>query len=168
MLTYNNEYKRKIFCSTYKSKPLLKQRLQSLDGEYHRKETLNKFKSWDYQMLFSLRSNDMLGISPVYNQIRNIGADEFSTHGGTSLDKIMTKRFCEIPTRELEFPLKHPKHIAIDQDYERLIGNIILFPLKMRIKIQINLWVKKVLHLDTYSSLLFEIRRIVHITKKNI
>lgn len=168
MLTYNNEYKRKIFCSTYKSKPLLKQRLQSLDGEYHRKETLNKFKSWDYQMLFSLRSNDMLGISPVYNQIRNIGADEFSTHGGTSLDKIMTKRFCEIPTRELEFPLKHPKHIAIDQDYERLIGNIILLPLKMRIKIQINLWVKKVLHLDPYSSLLVEIKRIVHMTKKNI
>ena len=100
--------------------------MQSLDGEYHRKETLNKFKSWDYQMLFSLRSNDMLGISPVYNQIRNIGADEFSTHGGTSLDKIMTKRFCEIPTRELELPLKHPKHIVIDQDYERLIGNIIL------------------------------------------
>lgn len=162
MLTYNDPYKRKIFCESYKSKALLHQRLQSLEGEYRRKGKNNGFKSWDYQMLFSLRSNDFVGISPVYNQIRNIGADQFSIHGGTSLDKTMTKRFCEIPTKEMDFPLKHPCEVTIDKNYEKLISDIILLPLGMRIKIQINSIIKKILHLDPYASLSVELKKIIH------
>lgn len=162
MLTYNDTYKRKKFCESYDSKALLHQRLSSLDGEYHRKGKKNGFKSWDYQMLFSLRSNEMVGISPKYNQIRNIGADQFSTHGGTSLDKTMTKRFCEIKTRELEFPLKHPCKVEIDKKYEDLISDIILLPLSMRIKIRINSIMKKLLHIDPYASLSIELKKIIH------
>ncbi|RGT08963.1 glycosyltransferase family 2 protein [Dorea formicigenerans] len=162
MLTYKDPVKRKQFCESYKSKALLHQRLQSLDGEYRRKENNNGFKSWDYQMLFSLRSNELLGVSPVYNQIRNIGADQFSIHGGTSLDKTMTKRFCEIPTKELDFPLKHPDVVEIDEKYEKLISNIILLPIGMRIKMRINSIVKKILHIDPYASLSDEIKKRVH------
>ena len=114
------------------------------------------------EMLFSLRSNEMVGISPVYNQIRNIGADQFSIHGGTSLDKTMTKRFCEIQTREMEFPLKHPCKVELDRKYEDLISNIILLPLSMRIKIRINSVIKKLLHIDPYASLSVELKKVIH------
>lgn len=46
-----------------------------------RKIELNYPVSWDFQMCFSLRSNDMYGISPSKNQIKNIGVDQDSTHG---------------------------------------------------------------------------------------
>lgn len=162
MLTYNDPYKRKKFCESYESKALLRQRLASLEGEYRRKGENNGFKSWDYQMLFSLRSNEMVGISPVYNQIRNIGADQFSIHGGTSLDKTMTKRFCEIQTKEMKFPLKHPCKVELDRKYEELISNIILLPLSMRIKIRINSVIKKLLHIDPYTSLSVELKKVIH------
>ena len=162
MLTYNDPYKREKFCESYESKALLRQRLASLEGEYRRKGEDNGFKSWDYQMLFSLRSNEMVGISPVYNQIRNIGADQFSIHGGTSLDKTKTKRFCEIQTREMEFPLKHPCKVELDRKYEDLISNIILLPLSMRIKIRINSVIKKLLHIDPYASLSVELKKVIH------
>ena len=113
-------------------------------------------------MLFSIRSNGLVGISPVYNQIRNIGADQFSIHGGTSLDKVMTRRFCEVPTKELEFPLKHPKEIEIDEKYEGLVANIILLPLNMRIKMRINSIIKKLLRIDPYASLTAELKRKKH------
>ncbi len=159
MLSYKDDLKMKKFCETYCSKALLHQRLQSLEGEYRRKKNDNEFKSWDYQMLFSLRSNDLLGISPAFNQIKNIGADQFSTHGGTSLDKIMTKRFCEIDTTEINFPLKHPSKVEIDKKYEKMINNIILLPLSMRVKIRLNLLIKKILKIDPYASLSVELKK---------
>lgn len=141
------------YCNSYQSNLLLKQRLTSIEGEIYRKDKYNKFASWDYQMLFSLRSNNMYGISPKYNQIRNIGADEFSTHGGTSLQMELTKRFCEIPTHKLEFPLIHPKQINIDKIYEKKISDIILFPLSLRIKMKVVCFIKKVLGINKYDSM---------------
>lgn len=160
MNTFNNPQKRKTFCESYNSRALLHQRLVSLEGEYRRKNS--GFRSWDYQMLFSIRSNGLVGISPARNQIMNIGADQFSTHGGTSLDKTMTKRFCEIPTEKLDFPLKHPKTVTIDNKYERMTSKIILLPLDMRIKLRINSIIKKILHLDPYSSLTAELKKRNH------
>lgn len=102
------EYMEK-FEKSYSNKALFKQRIESIESEVHQKEIGSKFISWDYQMIFSIRSNGLYGISPKYNQIRNIGVDEFSIHGGTSLSMIQTRKFCEIETHELKFPLVHPK-----------------------------------------------------------
>lgn len=153
LLNYRKEQYMSNFISSYKSKRLLKQRKISIEGEIYRKEKFNKYASWDYQMLFSIRSNNMYGISPKYNQIRNIGIDEFSTHGGTSLQMELTKRFCEIPTHKLEFPLIHPDNIEIDEKYEKKITNILLFPLDLRIKMKIVFFIKKILGISKYDSL---------------
>ena len=91
-----------------------------------------KKASWDRQMIYSLKYNNLVGISPSTNQIKNIGADELSTHGGTSLNKTMTARFCEIPSASLVFPLKHPDSVKIDQVYEAKIAKIILLPASNR------------------------------------
>jgi len=111
-----------------------------------------KKASWDRQMLFSLRVNSLYGISPIYNQIRNIGADELSTHGGTSTNKTMTGRFCELATKPLEFPLKHPRYVLADCAYERKIGNIILYPWYRRISLQVFRFIKPILGLSRDES----------------
>ena len=118
----------------YILKPLFRQQLESIDRERNRYINNLEFRSWDYQMIFTIMSNDLLGISPVNNQIRNIGVDEISEHGGNSYNDIMTKRFCGMDSYPLEFPLQHPKTVQIDYDYEKSISKIILYPLSWRVR----------------------------------
>ena len=118
----------------YRSNPLYKRQIEVIQRERDRMKNGKPFRSWDYQMCFSIRANDLLGISPAKNQIKNIGVDAFSEHGGVTFADKMTKRFCGMDSHPLEFPLKHPATILIDPVYEAKIGNIILYPLDWRIR----------------------------------
>lgn len=109
--------------------------------------------SWDYQMAFSLRVHHLYGIAPKVNLIRNIGADVNSIHGGVSMDNIMTARFCEVPTYELEFPLTHPKVLIVDSGFETLTEKIIILPIKYRIMGFLVKVVKKILGIREEESL---------------
>ena len=136
---------------SYENKALFKQQIYNFNGTYYKLRN-NKDVSWDYQMCFSLRANSVYGISPKKNQIKNIGVDERSTHGGTSLKKVMTRRFCGMGSKELEFPLKHPKFVIVDNEYESRISNIILQPLSMRIIYSIVRKIKPLLGFEKYES----------------
>lgn len=109
--------------------------------------------SWDRQMIFSLKANDMFGISPSKNQIKNIGVDIHSTHGGTSYKKVMTRRFCGMDSIPLKLPLKHPSKIIIDKVYEDKVGKIILYPWYMRIGTKIGKIIKPIIGVKKDESL---------------
>lgn len=99
--------------------------------------------SWDYQMDFSIKANNLFGICPCRNQIKNIGVDEYSTHGGNSFARIMTQRFCGMDSYPIDFPLKHPTTVMLDPVFEKKIGKIILYPFKMRIKGKLSRFIRK-------------------------
>ena len=109
--------------------------------------------SWDYQMCLSIRTNSMYGISPTVNQIKNIGVDEFSEHGGNTMAKIMTRRFCGMDSYPLELPLKHPKVMMTDLKYEKLIDDIVTPPLSKQIRHQVAKRIKKILGKNENESL---------------
>lgn len=115
-------------------KPLMRQEFRNWKREYFNIKEKGKANSWDYQMSFSIRSNDLYGVVPKYNQITNIGVDEFSTHGGVDNSNIMTRRFCNIPRFPLEFPLIHPEFIISDVKFEKLTDRIVTFPISLRFK----------------------------------
>jgi len=143
---FNEANLRKIK-KTYKLKQLYKYDLMNWKIEIEHPKTLGRYISWDYQMGFSIRVHNKLGIVPKFNQIQNIGVDGFSVHGGSSMENIMTERFCGMSSYPLDFPLKHPKDIRIEKRFEKLIGNIILPPyttLKHRIKENIVSTIKKI------------------------
>jgi hypothetical protein len=117
---------------SYKDNRLFKQDADVILKTKRLLDTDPQQASWDRQMIFSLRLHGVYGISPVQNQIKNIGADEFSTHGGTSTNKVMTGRFCEIPTQEISFPMSHPKFVLPEPEYDKAIAEIILYPFYMR------------------------------------
>lgn len=129
----------------YKNKTLLRQNLRSWNMESSRIINKQKPISWDFQIAFSLRVHNMVGIAPKYNQIKNIGDDEFSTHGHSSIKNTMTQRFCYIETKELSFPLKHPKAVLIDPVFEMKTEKIIIQPLIMRIKSVIGPYLRMIL-----------------------
>lgn len=164
---WEDPYIQKRIKYEYKNKKLMKQDINRWNKELLRKKNNQRFNSWDAQMAFSIRANDLLGIVPKYNQIRNIGVDENSIHGGTSFNNVMTKRFCEIPTQPLEFPLKHPKLIIQDLIFEKKISQIITLPLKYRIKGKIISFLKFILLIDQDKSFSEEMRyKIYRLLKK--
>jgi len=132
----------------YENKALYRQQMESVNREISQKKEGKPFRSWDFQIAFSIRAQNLYGISPCNNQIMNIGVDNLSEHGGTSFNNIMTRRFCGMNSYPLEFPLVHPKTILCDRNYEKRIGNIILYPLSMRIRRLIGRTIRKILGFD--------------------
>ena len=65
----------------------------------------------------------------------------------------MTKRFCGMDSYPIEFPLNHPKTILLDPLFEKKIGEIILYPLRMRIKIRIARIMRKILRVPVGKSI---------------
>lgn len=117
-----------------------------------------KPNSWDYQMSFTMRIHGLYAIVPKYNQITNIGVDLDSIHGGTSFDNIMTKRFCGIETTKLEFPLKHPKAVLSDLNFEKRTAKIITLPVNERNKIKLATFLKKAFKTDIDKSFIDEMK----------
>ena len=110
-------------------------------------------QSWDYQMCLALRKNNLLGIVPMNNQIKNIGVDDFSIHGGTSMGNIMTQRYCGMNSYPLLFPLVGPKQVDKDPVFEKKLEKIIVMPLKLRARIFIVKLAKKILGRKKHDSL---------------
>ena len=138
---------------SYADKRLYQQQYDRIWEEKLSRDNCGKFCSWDYHMLLTIRAHQLLGISPAKNQIRNIGVDANSIHGGSSMANIMTKRFCGMDSYPLDYPLVHPKTVMIDDDYEKRISNIILMPFQYRLKTYLSTAVKKMLGMSKYDSL---------------
>lgn len=145
--------KTEAFKASFMNRALYKQQLHSVERTKYLLDSDKKKSSWDYQMLFSLRANGLYGIAPKYNQIKNIGADSFSIHGGVTMNNTMTSRFCLVETYPLEFPLVAPDRIEIDKKFESETGKIILYPLNARIKVFIGGMIKRVLRINKNESL---------------
>ena len=133
--------------SRYKNEALYIQQKDSITREFIRIQNEMLPRSWDFQMIFSLKYYNKLGILPKYNQIRNIGDDAFSEHGGTSLKLPMTRRFCQIPTYMMPERIKTPAFVEEEDCYRKKAEHIILLPWKSRAKSKMNTLIKKMLHI---------------------
>lgn len=128
----------------YCNKTVYQQYKGSWLSEYRRIRAGQRPVSWDYQMDLTIKANNLFGICPCKNQIKNIGVDEFSIHGGKSFSMIMTKRFCGMDSYSVDFPLKHPETLLIDPVFEKEIGKIITYPARIRIKAGTSRIIKKI------------------------
>ena len=147
----------------YTNSLLYKQDLTAWEQVIYEVDNNKRIFSWDYQMAFCIRANNLFGIAPKYNLIKNIGADMESIHGGNTMDKEMTSRFCEVPIIELEFPLKHPKALMIDEGFERKTESIIIAPFKDRLKNTLINIIKAMLHIKKQESLSQKIHEMLKI-----
>lgn len=131
----------------YVNKRLFRRDYNNWMHEIESKKINGRFTSWDYQMSFSLRYYDLLGIVPSVNLIKNIGVDDCSIHGGNSFDNIMTKRFCGMESLPLRFPLLNPEKIEIDKDFDKKVDKVVLPPKRMVLSRRIKRGVAKTVHL---------------------
>lgn len=100
---------------------------------------LNDVSAWDWQWYFTLAANNMLGITPKYNLTTNIGFGEGATH---TTERSTPSQY--ISTRDLTFPLQHPKFVVPYQPFEQAFyhSNNTLFN---RIKQLFPFWFKNVI-----------------------
>lgn len=139
------------FFSSYVDKRLANEQFYHVaQTKYYIENNLPR-ASWDYQMLFSVRSKGLYGVVPVMNQIRNIGVDAISEHGGSNLNLTMTSRFCELPTYEMAEQIKVPAEIVTP--FERELDAVLLPPKRDRAKRAVGSLVKKVLGINPHASL---------------
>lgn len=74
----------------------------------------------------------------------------------------MTDRFCEIPSKQLDFPLVHPNEIAINKSVEHQLADIICPPHSTVLKSLLSSKMKRLMKQDTAKSwkqILKEMRR---------
>ena len=143
----NDKKNRKLVKKAYEDKRLYRQQIRNFRMEKYREDHKRRYLSWDFHMALSLRFYDMYGIAPKYNQIRNIGIDEYSTHGGTSKKKPNTAKFCEIPTHPMPEQLKGPEEVKINKTFEARFTKIILVPLYIRMLFPFITFTKKLLRM---------------------
>lgn len=144
---------------TYRRKALFRQQLFNVKGERYRMDHHMRCLSWDSQMAFSIRASECFGIVPYANQIKNIGVDENSIHGGSDASFVMTKRFCGMESYPMVFPLVHPQMIACDDAFEVRLEDTILFPLSIRIKGVVVRTIKRILRIPLYEPIRSAIKR---------
>ena len=137
----------------YEMKALYRQQMRNYKAELYRETHNMRYASWDFHMAMSIRYFDLFGIAPKINQIRNIGVDALSSHGGTTMSHPNTDKFCEIPVGELKFPLKGPEMIEINKEFEKNTNKIILVPKMIRFLAPFITLVKKVLRIYPDKSL---------------
>lgn len=148
LMLWKSEYIRNRIKEEYIYKRLYGQDRYNIEHEVEYKEKTGLFYSWDYQMSFSMRVHNVYAIVPKYNQIKNIGVDKDSTHGGSSLNDVMVERFCELKTKQLEFPLSHPISVLIDIPLEVKLAKIILDPSFYSLRSRVSRLIRKLFNID--------------------
>lgn len=109
-----------------------KYRLKAIDRQF--------VSAWDWQFFFSQAAQNQLTIYPKVSLISNIGFGEGATHTAFNVNTGKYKA-----TQELEFPLRHPRYVVPDFDFDRCfyrnnntlynrINQLIPFGLKREIK----------------------------------
>ena len=90
-----------------------------------------KLDYWDIQFGFVKYSQSYLCIVPKYNLVYNIGVGVGSTHtAGNKYEKWKPGKILFMPTRNLEFPLKHPNYFICDRIYDEKCFKL-LYPNKL-------------------------------------
>ncbi|MNO40570.1 hypothetical protein D3C76_307230 [compost metagenome] len=156
---WQDPYIRERIRQEYAYEKLYFQDKYNVEYELDAKAATGRFYSWDYQMSFSIRANNLYGIVPAFNQITNIGVDNDSTHGGTSMQDVMTERFCGLPTQPMQFPLKHPKALLIDNAFEVAVAKIILHPKFFSLKSRLSRAIRRLLGIGKNESIVGHLKK---------
>lgn len=138
---------KKTLKSHYSDKRLYYQQIRDILAEKVRRDEGSRYRSWDFHMNLTLRYYNLFSVVPSVNLIKNIGVDEFGTHGtprsGDALSDIMTSRFCGVPSHPLSFPLSAEDAGTFDNEFEKRVGEIILYPWRYRVVILIKDVIKR-------------------------
>ena len=83
----------------------------------------DEIDTWDYQWVFSVWARRGFAATAAVNLISNIGWGDGATH-----TRATSNRLANLPTAEIEFPLRHPRSVEPDAEADRIIFENIYLP----------------------------------------
>ena len=85
-----------------------------------RQRKKNAVAHWEQIQTFARQLNSQLCIVPTVNLIQNIGLGVDSTHSNVAMDDVPKKlrHLFYRPSQEMSFPLRHPKYVFENVEYE--------------------------------------------------
>ena len=104
------------------SNPCLKERINVWN-----QDMLSSVEHYEAILCMNQYSNNRLNIVPTKNMIINVGnTPEGSTHSMSSLDLIPSglRRIYTMKSHEIGFPLKHPKYVINDVEYQKQLYRV--------------------------------------------
>ena len=115
--------------STLEKLKLLQSGHNNIDAVVRACENHKKSGKAHYETILaaSMFLNHRVNIVPSVNLISNIGIASESTHSVDSLDKLPRgiRRVFNMDTYEMKFPLKHPKNMVEDVEYQMKVFRIL-------------------------------------------
>lgn len=73
-----------------------------------------KIDAWSYAWSFARLVNSGLSVVPEVNLVQNLGFGVEAIHTKSSINP-----FSNLRRNEIEFPLKHPKNVVVDRDFDK-------------------------------------------------
>lgn len=82
-----------------------------------------KLNAWTFQAGVCHALQSQLAIVPSVNLITNIGITADSVHASHNIKRLdhITQKYFNRPTYKMTFPLKHPKYVVYDTQYEKMV-----------------------------------------------
>lgn len=99
---------------------------KSLEGYVTDKNYSGHHAGPEFYLGLSMFSQNQLNIVPKKNMICNIGHGEGNTHFSDDIRKLpkTVQKMFNMKTYDLEMPIKHPKYLIEDKNYEKLLYKI--------------------------------------------
>lgn len=152
---------------------LLKQRTRHNKIAWKRLVNYSKNKYYEgheaggeFWIEFNMYSQNRLQIIPRVNMISNIGCTEDASHAA-SINKLPRgiRRVFNMQTYEMDFPIKHPKYVIPDIDYEKKRNRIMAYnrPMVLLYRRLEVLFIRLLA-----GELNYYLKRVMHRRKKNI
>lgn len=125
MQALSNPYYKELLKREIGHKCAARKRMQIWEAAHSKVQKGENISYWDHQFGFEKYIQSLLVIVPKYNLICNCGVGEGSTHTvSVHAAKWRKGKVHFIPTRDLEFPLKHPKAVICDRSYDEEYFNM--------------------------------------------
>lgn len=159
----NDEYAMKTFDSMYYNS-YIKKSIQQMGMDRKKQwQSTHKLSSWTYQFRMIRHLQSQLVIVPTKNLVSNIGVTGDATHATDSLKKMPRgiQKVFFIPTYEYEIPLKHPKYVMCDTNYDKQVWKIMGESRRGKFFRKLESLVRRVLFYDVgdYKSLIKSMKR---------
>lgn len=102
-----------LLLDIHKNKDVSEAWRKRIDKVFHGHDT------WDHQWSLACWKNDGIIIHPSSNLVTNIGFGCDATH----TKHVEDAKYLSMPTKELKFPLRHPKYISVNRDADLFTFN---------------------------------------------
>lgn len=116
----------RLIFNLIRPKRLAKDIIRNGKKKYDFLKSGGKLTSWSYQRGLNMYLNSGLIIVPHKNLITNIGLTSESVHAANSIKKIprAIQKLFYMDTYKLDFPLKHPKYIVQDVEFDNRMNKL--------------------------------------------